>query len=280
MVRRQDERLGRQALAEETKMMHMCRCALERHLVLDSDRCDTYRKANLVIMQYVEQMQRNSDPKEVCEMWCTTANWKRSARSETPRENGAVTNKGIGRGRWKGAGWKQWSHEDSEHFPYNCHSCGEKGPRQRSAPRRWRKGLWRKGPKGVYWVDDEDGEAAGVGIAQDHGDIELCAIEEVGAGEIGGYTSDDLPPGLAHLDDRPHVGVRALGRADSAVHRICECMATQITRQPAPPLPESDPARNTWRNTLANMFEVGASVRRFRSIGARGPQSGGLQTVA
>lgn len=45
---RQDERTGRRALTDETKraiMMGMCLAELGRHLVLNSDRHDTYPKA-------------------------------------------------------------------------------------------------------------------------------------------------------------------------------------------------------------------------------------------
>lgn len=58
MVRRQDERTGRQALTDDTKraiVMDMCPPEMERHFVLNSDRYDTYPKLKSAIRDYVEQ---------------------------------------------------------------------------------------------------------------------------------------------------------------------------------------------------------------------------------
>lgn len=52
MVRRHDERTGRQALAGDTKratMMDMCPAGLEKHLVLKSDLSDTCAIVNVAI---------------------------------------------------------------------------------------------------------------------------------------------------------------------------------------------------------------------------------------
>lgn len=53
ILRRQDERTGRQAFTDETKntiMMDMCPAELERHLILNSDRYDTHPKVKRGIM--------------------------------------------------------------------------------------------------------------------------------------------------------------------------------------------------------------------------------------
>lgn len=59
MVRRPDERIRRQALTDDSKraiMMGMCPPELQRHLVLNFDRYDTYPKVRSAIQDYVEQM--------------------------------------------------------------------------------------------------------------------------------------------------------------------------------------------------------------------------------
>lgn len=72
MVRRQDERTGRQALTDDAKraiMMDVCLDELKRHLALNYfDRYDTYPKAKSAIRDYVELMRHNSDPMEIDEM--------------------------------------------------------------------------------------------------------------------------------------------------------------------------------------------------------------------
>lgn len=47
MVRRQDESIARQALTDSAKraiMMNMCPAEFQKHVVLNSDRSDTYLK--------------------------------------------------------------------------------------------------------------------------------------------------------------------------------------------------------------------------------------------
>lgn len=56
LVRRQDERTGRQALTYDTKwavMMDMCPPEVERHLVLKSDNYDANPKVKSAILDYV-----------------------------------------------------------------------------------------------------------------------------------------------------------------------------------------------------------------------------------
>lgn len=65
MVCRQDEHTGRQALTDDAKraiMMDMCPVELERHLMLNSDRCDTYPKAMSGIRDKLEQRCRKTEP--------------------------------------------------------------------------------------------------------------------------------------------------------------------------------------------------------------------------
>lgn len=46
-------------------MMEMCCVKLERRLVFDSDRHDTYPKVKPAIREYVEKLCHTSDPKEL-----------------------------------------------------------------------------------------------------------------------------------------------------------------------------------------------------------------------
>lgn len=71
MVRCQDGRTGRQALADDTKRaikMDMCLEELKRHLELHSDRYYMYPQVKSAVRDCVEQMRRKSGPMNIEEM--------------------------------------------------------------------------------------------------------------------------------------------------------------------------------------------------------------------
>lgn len=138
MVRRQDERTGRQALADDTKrtiMMDMCPMELDRHLVPNSGRYVTYPKGKAAVRDYLEQMRDKSDPMEVGEMsdaadevhedgWEEVQAVARAhGKSEGNGKSAGKDGKGMGKSSGKGKTWQ----EDPDKFPYTCHNCGEKG---------------------------------------------------------------------------------------------------------------------------------------------------------
>lgn len=70
-ARRQSERTRRQALTVGTNraiMIDTCTVELERRLVFNFDRCDTYPTVKWAIMDEVEQMRHEPDPMEIYEM--------------------------------------------------------------------------------------------------------------------------------------------------------------------------------------------------------------------
>lgn len=71
MVRRQDQRTWRHASSDDTKrasMTDIFRAALEKHLILNSDRFDSYPKLKAAIREYVEQMRHTSDSMDLHEV--------------------------------------------------------------------------------------------------------------------------------------------------------------------------------------------------------------------
>lgn len=68
---RQDDGSGRHALSDDTDVHHdghVCQVDLEKHLVLNSDRHDTYPKIKSAVGDHVEHVCHKSDPIEVDEM--------------------------------------------------------------------------------------------------------------------------------------------------------------------------------------------------------------------
>lgn len=130
-----------------------------------------------------------------------------------------------------------------------------------SAP--WRRR--RAEGKGVYGVEDEEGEDAGVNTIQDFGDLELCAATEglgFRTGRNGAKTWGDLPPGLANLDDvdrrvvyfDPRSGCGPWAERDTG-----EFVSGSVTRRLAPPCPDNDPTESAWRAAASSVTVVDAS---------------------
>lgn len=150
MVRRQDERTGRQALTDDTKraiVMDMCPVHLERHPVLNSDWHGTDPKAKSAIRDDVEQTWHRSAPLEIDDMSYPTeeehdCQWEEAYAVGHANRKGKRKSKGKGKdgkGAWKGAGngqsGKSWRQGDTDQFACKCHDCGEKEGKQ----------LWQKG---------------------------------------------------------------------------------------------------------------------------------------
>lgn len=71
MVRRQDERIGLESLVHDMKrglIMVICPVALERHLVLSSDRYGSYPKVTSATRGWVVNVRYRSHPMAVDEM--------------------------------------------------------------------------------------------------------------------------------------------------------------------------------------------------------------------
>lgn len=97
VVRRQDERTGRQALADDMGraiMMDTCPAELENHLILNSDRFDKDPKTKFATSDYAEQMRHKSSPIELDEMARFAEEdgegVGRSARSRTRQGQGQI----------------------------------------------------------------------------------------------------------------------------------------------------------------------------------------------
>lgn len=89
----------------------------------------------------------------------------------------------------------------SGQLPYKWCNWGGRSARPRSVAKTKQRGGARKG---VFAVEEGDAENTSAGAAEDFGDLDLCAVEEVwgvGAGQAGASTPDDLPPGLIDLDE-------------------------------------------------------------------------------
>lgn len=111
-------------------MTDMCPTELERHLVLNSDRYDTYPKVKASTRDYIEQMRHRSDksvPMDVGEMAYQVEDdpdgeWeevqalpkgKGKGKGTGKDKNGKGANKGAG----KGSQSKSWQ-EGPVYFPY------------------------------------------------------------------------------------------------------------------------------------------------------------------
>lgn len=79
------------------------------------------------------------------------------------RRNGKGKNKGKGNCPSKNIGnnqaGKRWNQDEAEHFPYKFHRCEEDGVKAALCTKRKAKA---GGKKGVYRLEGEEGEEAGV----------------------------------------------------------------------------------------------------------------------
>lgn len=131
-MRRQDGRTGRQASTDDTKraiMTDMCPIELERHLVLNSDRYDTYAKVKSAIREYTEHMRHKSGPVEVDEI-------PQKADAKCDGEWEAVHGAGQAKGK------RPLEEQRRGYFPYKCHTPARRDTQPRSAEKR-AKGRWK-----------------------------------------------------------------------------------------------------------------------------------------
>lgn len=156
-------------------MTGMCLVELERHLVLNSDRYDTYPMVKSAIGDYVEQMRHKSDPMEVGEI---AHQGKGDHDTEWDELQAIACGKGKGKNKGKGKGKdakgagknssrSKSGDEDPDYFPYKRHNCGEKGHKAAQCGKDKCKGRERKG---VYGVDEDHAEETSSDIVQELGD--------------------------------------------------------------------------------------------------------------
>lgn len=107
-MRRQQERTGRRALTDDTKqalILELCVVALERHLLIDSDRYGTYPKPNSVSRDSAKQTHHKSDHMRIDEM-AHPADEEYGASREVVHAGGYAKGKSTGKGKGKGKGCK------------------------------------------------------------------------------------------------------------------------------------------------------------------------------
>lgn len=143
MVRRKNAHTVRQSLTDDTIptiVEDTCRVELGRHMVLNSDRSDTYPKVKSATRDHMEQMWHKSHPRDVDEMSRPQrekrdGGWEEMYAAGNSKGQGKGQITGEGKGPSKGTGngrtRKQRNQEDAEHSQYRCRNYGENstGPR-------------------------------------------------------------------------------------------------------------------------------------------------------
>lgn len=129
------------------------------HPILNPDRFGTHPKAKAALGDLIEQMRHKSDTMELDEV-APLADDDGEGEWEEVRAVGRAKCKGKSKGKGKPKapaskstepqGGKKsqngtWGHKDPENFPYNCHSCGEKGPHNDTQQKVEGKRHWQKG---------------------------------------------------------------------------------------------------------------------------------------
>lgn len=152
-VRRQDERIGRQAMTDDTTLamvMDMCLVDIERHLVLDFGRHDTYPKLKPAMMDCVEQTRHKPDPMDIDEMSRPHEEehdgaWEDVYAVGISKGNGKGKNNDRGKLPCKGGGKRQPGKQRARNVPSTRGTTtGRRAARPRSAPKRKRRAEARR----------------------------------------------------------------------------------------------------------------------------------------